>query len=99
MEGVDPAHHVDVDDAVQGRDQVGQLMVGGAQVDRAFERFVEQGRGRPGVAVFGSFGAGLGGELDPGADDPDVGVVEQLALGQSHRDAVGIGFAGGCRQD
>ncbi len=32
----------EVDEAVQGEDEVGQVVVGGAQVDRAFQGFVEQ---------------------------------------------------------
>ena len=57
---------------LQGGDQVGQRVVGGAQVDRAFQRLVEQRRGRLGVAVDRGGGAVLGGELDPGADGADV---------------------------
>ena len=40
--GVDAADDVDVDDPVEGHHQVGQLVVGGAQVDGAFSGFVKQ---------------------------------------------------------
>ena len=49
---VDVADQVDVDLAVvQGGDQVGELVFGGAQEDRAFERFVEDRGDRLAVAV------------------------------------------------
>ena len=34
--GVDPGGGLDVDEAVQGEDEVGQVVVGGAQVDGAW---------------------------------------------------------------
>ena len=80
--GVDAAVQDDVDLAVQVGDQVGQLVGGGAQVDRAFERLVEQRRDGRGVAVDRARRAGVGGELHPGADRADVGLVEELRVGQ-----------------
>jgi hypothetical protein len=53
---------------VQHRHQVGQVVGGGAQVDRAFQGLVEQRREGAGVAVDRSLRAGGGGELDAGAD-------------------------------
>ena len=62
-------------------------MVGGAQEDRARSRFVEQRRGRLGVAVdrrrralFAVDPTGF--ELDPGADGPDVVLFEELGVGR-----------------
>ena len=83
--GVDPADQGDLDLAVQVGDQVGQLVGGAAQVDRAFDRAVEQRRRRFGEAVDARRRAGVGGELDPGADGADVGVVEELGLRQGDR--------------
>ena len=90
--GVDPADQVDVDLAVQGDDQVGQRVGGGAQVDGAFQGLVEQRREGPGVAVdraLGALGAvaGAGGELDAGADGADVVLVEELRVRQGDRGA------------
>ena len=42
VDGVDLAVEIDVDLAVEGGDEVGQLVRGGAQVDRAFEGLFEQ---------------------------------------------------------
>ena len=42
LDGVDPAGHFGVDLAVQGEDEVGEVVAGGSQVDRAFQGLVEQ---------------------------------------------------------
>ena len=49
--GVDPHRRFGIDLAVQGEDDVGEVVVGAAQVDRAGERLVEQRGQRPDVAV------------------------------------------------
>ena len=89
LDRVDAADQVDVDlGRVQGGDQVGQRVVGGAQVDRALQRFVEQRRGRAGArrrseALRAFFAGGCAfGELHPGADRLDVGLFEELGVRQ-----------------
>ena len=67
---VDAAGEDDVDLAAQVGDQIRQLVGRAAQVDRAFDRVVEQRRDRAGEAVDRGGGALPGGELDPGADVP-----------------------------
>ncbi len=72
---------------MQGQDEVGQGVFGGAEEDRAFEGLVEDRGVGDGVAVdragraVGAV-AGAGGELDPGADGADVGLVEELGVRQ-----------------
>ena len=94
----------DVDLAVEVGDQVGERVAGGAQVDRAFQGLVEQRGDRLGEAVDRGFGAGVGCELNPGADRLDVGGVEELRMRQGYLGFgdVGVGAAFGvgqrCRQ-
>src|SRR5215207_7209316 len=66
--GVDAADQLDLDLAAQVGDQVGELVVGGAQVDRPVEGIGEQRADRAGVAVDRALRALIGGELHPGAD-------------------------------
>ena len=63
--------------AVQGGDEVGQVVVGGAQVDRAFERFVEQRREGPGLAVDRAGRAVRRRRTARGCRRADVGLVEE----------------------
>ena len=72
----------------------GSLLAGGAQVDVAGQRVVEQRRGRRGGAVDRPRRAGVGGELDPGADLADVGVVEEGRLRQLDLGGGDVGVAG-----
>ena len=58
----------------------GSLWLLDAQVDVPAQRLVEQRGDRGRGAVDRVRRAGVGGELDPGADGADVGVVEQLVL-------------------
>ena len=83
-----------MDLAVEIGDEVGELVAeAGGEVDRAFEGPVEQRGDRLGVAENRAGGAAACVELDPGAGALDVGVVEDLALGQSDGDRGGVGFA------
>ena len=82
FEAVDPADEVDVDLALEVGDEVRQRVVRGAQVDRAFERFAEQRREGPGAAVDRFLRAVVGGELDPGADLRQAGLVEEERVRQ-----------------
>ena len=41
-DGVNPGDGVDVDDPMQGGNEVGQVVVDGSEVDRSFEGLVEQ---------------------------------------------------------
>jgi hypothetical protein len=66
--GIDTGDSFDVDDPVQSGDEVGQVVVGGAQEDRAFKRFVEQRREGSGLTVDRSCGALLGSPLDLGVN-------------------------------
>ena len=79
---------------LQGADHVGQFVARGAQVDRAFQRVIEQRAGRFDVAVDRARRAGIGGELHPGADRADVGLVEELRVRQGDHGAGDVGFAG-----
>ena len=86
---------------MEADDQVGEFVGGvGAQVDVAGEGVVEQRRGRRGLAVDRAGRALVGGELGPGADLADVGVVEeggfrQLDLGRGDVGVAGAGGQGG----
>ena len=68
-------------------DEVRQRVVGRAQVDRPFERLAEQRRDRPRLAVDRFLRAVVGGELDPGADLPEAGLVEEERVRQGDRGA------------
>ena len=99
MDGVDLAVEGDVDLAVEGGDDVGELVAAaGAQVDGAFEGLFEQrgfGLGEADHRAGWALSPGLAcGELDPGAGALDVGVVEELGVGQGDRGAGDVGFAG-----
>ena len=84
----------DVELTLEVEREVGELVVGGAQVDPAPQRLVEQ-RGRDVASPsLESARTGVVGEVDPRADGADVGVVEQLALRKRHGDAPSVGFAG-----
>ena len=91
MDGVDVADEGDVDLAVQGGDDVGELVAtAGAQVDGAFEGLFEQRGLGFGEADIGARGALFAGslaceELDLGAGGLDVGVVEDLGGRQGDR--------------
>ena len=63
---VDAAGEDDVDLPAQVGDEVGQLVGRAAQVDRAFDRVVEQRRDRPGEAVDRGGGALAGRRTGPG---------------------------------
>src|SRR5258707_5338325 len=78
---------------MQVEDEIWQLVVGGSEVDRSFKRRVEKGRPGFDEAVLGSSRTGLGGELDPGADRPDVSLVEEGRAGQSHDQAFDVCIA------
>ena len=93
--GVGDAGELDVDLAVQRGDQVRQFVFGvRAQVDRAFERAVEQRRRRFGEAVDRVRRAFVGGELDPGADVADVRLFEDQRFRQRDLRARDVGVAG-----
>ena len=90
VDGVDEADQVDVDLALEVRRRCrGALFAAvGAQVDRAFEGLFEQRGFGLGEAEQRSRRALAGlacGELDPGAGALDVGVVEELGVGQGDR--------------
>ena len=94
MDGVDAGDRfeVDADFAVQGEDEVGQVVAGGPQEDRALERFGEQRGVGLDVAVDGALGAPgavarAGGELHAGADRADVGLVEEGRVRQAQDEA------------
>src|SRR5260221_14550056 len=78
---------------MQVEDEIWQLVVGGSEVDRPFKRRVEQRCPGFDEAVRGSSRTGLGGELDPGADRPDVSVVEEGRAGQSPDQAFDVCIA------
>ena len=86
VDRVDPPDQVDLNrlrgGAPERRDEIGQRVAGGAQVDRAFDRVVEQRGDRPRVSVDRARGALVGGELDPGADRPDVFLLEGTLAGR-----------------
>ena len=86
IDRVDPADDVDVDQPVHRQHQVGQRVVGAAQVDRAFDRVVQQRRPCFREAVDRAGRAFVGGELEPGADRPDVPLIEEDRVRQRHRD-------------
>ena len=97
-----------VDLAVEGGDEVGELAGAtvGAEVDLAFEGLFEQRGFGLGEADIGARGAAFAGdvafgELDPGADGPDVGVVDELGGRQGDGSAgdVGVGAAAGIGND
>src|SRR5262249_26972123 len=71
----------------------------GAEVDVATERLVEQWRRDRDGAVDGGGRAGVGGPLHPGADGADVGLVEELRMGQGDRDRREVGVARSRAQD
>ncbi len=80
--GADDAVEVDVDLAFEGGEDVGQLVpVAGGQVDRSFERLLEQRRDRLRGSHHRVGRAVVGGELDFGAGRADVAVVEEAATG------------------
>ena len=81
--GVDPSDQVDVDLAMERGDEVGQRVVRAPEVDRAAQGLLRERRGRGGEAVDRAFGALIGGELDPGADGPDVVLGQELRMGQA----------------
>ena len=66
-------------------------MVGGAQVDRAAQRLVEQRGVGDGLAVGRVGGAALGVEARPGADFADVVLGEELGVGHGDDDAFDVG--------
>ena len=80
FDGVDEADEDDVDLAVEVGDDVGEFAFAavGSEVDRAFEGLVQQWGVSDGGAEDRGGGAGVGGELDPGAGVVDVGVVDEL---------------------
>src|SRR5262249_14932433 len=63
--------------AVELGDEVGELVRGGAQVDGSADRVSEQRGGGGDPAVDRGRRAGVGSELDPGADRADAGVVDE----------------------
>ena len=98
VHGVDPHRDLDVNEAVQGKDGVGQVVVGGAQVDGALERLCEQRRPDLDVAVDRALGAagaeaGAGGELHAGADRAEVALFDELGVGEGEREAREVGLA------
>ena len=80
--------------ALEADHQVGQLVGGRSAGRRCRQRVVEQRRGRRGLAVDRAGRAGVGGELDPGADPVDVGVVEEGRFRQLDLGAGDVGVAG-----
>ena len=89
---------------MQSDDEVGQLVVGGAQVGVPFKGVVDQG------ACSGCFAVDRGGgavcsvavslrELNPGADGADVGLVEELRARQGDRGLGDVGSALGHAQN
>src|SRR3954453_19220064 len=61
-------------------------MAGRTQVDIAAERLVQQWRARRHLPVNRSLRAFVGGKPDPGADSPDVRLIEELGMWQGDRD-------------
>src|SRR5262249_25323254 len=80
--------------AVQGGDQVGELVRGGAQIDVAAQRIVEERGVGDGGAVDRSLRAAVRIEVGPGADLADVVLGEELGVGQGHRDFLQVRVAG-----
>src|SRR6202040_2196613 len=91
---VDVGDRFDVDLAVEVEGEVGEALGGGAKVGVAGQRLVEERRGDFGVAEHRAGRAAPGGEIDPGADVPDVSVVEQLVGWQGARNRGGVCFSG-----
>ncbi len=85
-----------VDLAVEGGDDVGEFSsaTAGAQVDGAFQRLFEEGSFGLGEADHRAGWALLRGILDARAGGLEVGVVEELGVGQGDLDLGDIGFAG-----
>src|SRR5881394_4375412 len=74
---VDADCYLDVDETVQVEDEVGELVVRGAEIHRSFKWRIEQRSPGFDVAVLGSLWALLCGELHPGADRLDVSLVKE----------------------
>ena len=87
--GIDVADEVDLDLAIQFGDQVrqGSLTSAGTEVNGALQRFVEQRGGHSGASVDGAARTFPRGELGPGADTGQVGILEELRVRQLHRGA------------
>ncbi len=83
----------DVDLPLQVDRDVGQLPFGGAQVDRARQRLVENRGGRHRPAQHRAGRTSAVGEVGGDAGRADVRAVEQLALGQRDGDVAQVGFA------
>src|ERR1044072_9732158 len=79
---VDAGDGLDVDQASQVQYDVGQVVVGGAEGDRAPQRFLQQGRVGDCPSIDGALGATVGGELHAGADSAGVGLVGGGRAGQ-----------------
>jgi hypothetical protein len=100
LAGVDFADQGDVDLAVEGGDKVGEFVARkrGTQVDGALEGFFEQRSFGFRVAIDGGGGTLFAkdlafGENRLGADGADVGVVEQLGVGQGYLGGGDVRFA------
>src|SRR5881394_1132000 len=78
---------------MQIEDEVGQLVARGSEVDRSFERRIEQWGPGFDEAVLGPCRALLCCELHSGADRLDVGLVKEGRSGQSYDEAFDVGIA------
>lgn len=98
MFGVDTGHRFDVHETVKGENQVGQVVVGGTQVDRAFQGFRKHWSERASMSVnrcrrtTGPVSA-VRCVLNPGADRSDVALFEEGRVRQAQDKAAEVGVA------
>ena len=79
---------------LQVGDDVGELVGGGAQVDRAFQGLCRAGGFLPSRSRSPRRRAVVGGELDSGAGILDVGVIDQLGGGRVTEVCGDVGVTG-----
>src|SRR4051812_30474907 len=94
LEGVDATNQDDLEWAMQVGNQIGQRVGGGAEVDRSFQRLVQQWADRTGMPVDGPGRTRPCRELNPGADRADESLLQELGMRKGDNRFGDVGIAG-----